>query len=130
MWTQTAEEFIINEQEICGCGKIPVRRTSWTDDNPGRRYISCKRFGEPNGCCYFVYLDPPMCNRARQIILVLLRRANRTLGGEAIAMLLVALVGAATTVLLVALVGEVVVVLLVTLPGDEKWSCDVFLFLP
>ncbi|KAF5777957.1 putative transcription factor GRF family [Helianthus annuus] len=25
----------------CSCGRIATIRTSWTDDNPGRRFYSC-----------------------------------------------------------------------------------------
>ncbi|KAG8378642.1 hypothetical protein BUALT_Bualt07G0006600 [Buddleja alternifolia] len=76
MWVLTAEEFIMNE--FCPCGTNTVMKTSWTNHNPGRRYIACERFKQINGCnYYFVWIDPPICTRARQIIPGLLRRVNR-----------------------------------------------------
>ncbi|KAG8369541.1 hypothetical protein BUALT_Bualt14G0024200 [Buddleja alternifolia] len=75
MWQQTAEEIIMDE--ICVCGKNTTRKTSWTDLNLGRRYVVCKKFKQVDGCAYFMWLDPPMCTRARQIIPGLLRRVNR-----------------------------------------------------
>ncbi|KAH7864598.1 hypothetical protein Vadar_031539 [Vaccinium darrowii] len=41
--------------------------------NPGRRFSSCPN----NNCKDFVWVDPPMCQRAVQIIPGLLRRSNR-----------------------------------------------------
>ncbi|KAK6138994.1 hypothetical protein DH2020_027264 [Rehmannia glutinosa] len=62
--------------ESCFCGKTAVIRTSWTDDNPGRRFQSCLNF-KRGGCQFFSWEDPPMCNRARQIIPGLLRKINK-----------------------------------------------------
>ena len=56
--------------EHCGCGNIIVVRTSWTDSNPGRRFISCDR------CRYFRWIDGPLCEHARIIIPGLLRKIN------------------------------------------------------
>ncbi|KAG8369037.1 hypothetical protein BUALT_Bualt15G0108700 [Buddleja alternifolia] len=75
MWVLTTEEFIMNE--FCSCGTNTVMKTSWTDHNPGRPYIAYERFKQINGCNYFVWIDPPICTRARQIIPGLLRRVNR-----------------------------------------------------
>ncbi|GER39788.1 cytochrome P450 [Striga asiatica] len=40
-WRQTAE---FNVERFCHCRKKVVTRTSWSDINPGRRYISCEKF--------------------------------------------------------------------------------------
>ncbi|KAH7848615.1 hypothetical protein Vadar_005140 [Vaccinium darrowii] len=41
-----------------------IRGTSWTDRNPGRRYVKC-----PNIVCDdFLWIDPPIFARAKQII--------------------------------------------------------------
>ncbi|GER27931.1 GRF zinc finger containing protein [Striga asiatica] len=69
MWRQTSE---VTLDEYCTCGKRTVMVTSWTDNNPGRRYAKCNE----SGCKRFVWIDPPMCTRARQIIPGLLRRIN------------------------------------------------------
>ncbi|KAG8390881.1 hypothetical protein BUALT_Bualt01G0129700 [Buddleja alternifolia] len=44
--------------EFCPCGTNTVMKASWTDHNPGRRYIECERFKQINGCNYFVWIDP------------------------------------------------------------------------
>ncbi|KAK6151063.1 hypothetical protein DH2020_015995 [Rehmannia glutinosa] len=74
MWQQNAE---VNVEDICRCGRLTTKKTSWTDLNPGRRYAACERFREVGGCSYFEWIDPLMCDRAWQIIPGLLRRANR-----------------------------------------------------
>ncbi|GER54523.1 GRF zinc finger containing protein [Striga asiatica] len=58
--------------EYCTCGKRTVMVTSRTDNNPGRRYATYKG----SDCKHFVWINPPMCTRARQIIPRLLRRIN------------------------------------------------------
>ncbi|PIN02751.1 hypothetical protein CDL12_24730 [Handroanthus impetiginosus] len=61
------------EQRFCYCGKGTVRRTSWTDRNLGRRFLSCKSPKEKGGCNFFLSADPPMYGRSVQIIPGLLR---------------------------------------------------------
>ncbi|KAH7847377.1 hypothetical protein Vadar_025398 [Vaccinium darrowii] len=55
------------------CGKVRVVQTSWTDTNPGRRFVSCSHECRAG----FKWVDPPMCHRSTQIIPGLLRRINR-----------------------------------------------------
>nr|GEV59955.1 hypothetical protein [Tanacetum cinerariifolium] len=56
--------------------KLPaVTRTSWTDTNPGRRFLGCPKI-EGQRYIYFHWLDPPMCQRAILIIPGLLRARN------------------------------------------------------
>ncbi|KAM7517495.1 hypothetical protein LguiB_016457 [Lonicera macranthoides] len=59
---------------LCNCGLPVVVRASWTDSNMGRRFRGCQLFGAEVGCGFFRWVDPPMCARALQIILGLLRR--------------------------------------------------------
>ncbi|CAL5386141.1 unnamed protein product [Camellia sinensis] len=55
------------------CGRRTLIGTAWTNTNPGRRFLSC-----PNsGCIHFTWIDPPMCNRAMQIIPGLLKKLNK-----------------------------------------------------
>ncbi|GJR58587.1 zinc finger, GRF-type containing protein [Tanacetum coccineum] len=61
---------------LCFCGLPAVHRTSWTDANPGRRFLGCPKI-EGQRCIYFHWLDPPMCQRAMLIIPGLLRARNR-----------------------------------------------------
>ena len=39
--TQTIFIYLSKKMKRCSCGRIAVIRTSWTDDNPGRRFYSC-----------------------------------------------------------------------------------------
>ncbi|GKD51160.1 hypothetical protein Tco_1280136 [Tanacetum coccineum] len=56
------------------CGSVGVIRTSWTSTNPGRRFFGCSKRG--TNCGIIDWYDPPMCDRAVQIIPGLLRRIN------------------------------------------------------
>ncbi|CAL5437123.1 unnamed protein product [Camellia sinensis] len=55
------------------CGRRRLIQTSWTDANPGRRFLSCPT----NSCNQFTWVDPPMCSRAMQIIPGLLKKVNK-----------------------------------------------------
>ncbi|KAL0421249.1 UNVERIFIED_CONTAM: hypothetical protein Slati_3147800 [Sesamum latifolium] len=44
----------------CFCGIRAPLRTSWTNDNPGRRFYSCPNC-KSGGCRFFTWDDPPMC---------------------------------------------------------------------
>ncbi|KAK6119504.1 hypothetical protein DH2020_046754 [Rehmannia glutinosa] len=72
---------------FCHCEKNVVKKTSWTDLDPGRRYSACEKFREVGGCTYFAWIDPPMCTRSRQIFPELLKRANK-LEGEGVEMVI------------------------------------------
>ncbi|KAK6137742.1 hypothetical protein DH2020_028494 [Rehmannia glutinosa] len=63
----------------CFCGKRAVTRTTWTKENPGRRFNACLHFGR-GGCRLFEWEDPPMCHRAKAIIPGLLRKINKLEG--------------------------------------------------
>ncbi|KAH7858819.1 hypothetical protein Vadar_028383 [Vaccinium darrowii] len=69
-WSTTA----IDHDMACPvCKGRLIRGTSWTDRNPGRRYVKC-----PNIVCDdFLWIDPPICAREKQIIPGLLRRINK-----------------------------------------------------
>ncbi|CAH9137507.1 unnamed protein product [Cuscuta epithymum] len=60
----------------CYCG-IPAKiLTSWTNDNPGRRFLACSR-GTCACCNMFEWLDEEICYRSKMIIPGLLRKINR-----------------------------------------------------
>ncbi|CAH9067921.1 unnamed protein product [Cuscuta europaea] len=62
---------------ICACG-IPLKMlTSWTDDNPGRRFLTCSTLKGNGGCKMFEWVDPEMCPRSKMIIPGLLRKINK-----------------------------------------------------
>lgn len=58
------------------CGSPVVIKTSWTQFNPGRRFYCCSKRGSNHGI--IDWYDPPMCNRAVQIIPGLLRNMNES----------------------------------------------------
>ncbi|KAH7853519.1 hypothetical protein Vadar_003515 [Vaccinium darrowii] len=69
------------EQTMCYCNKMGKMRTSWTDSNPGRRFIGCEKWKltkEDSGCGFFVWYDRLMCARSKMIIPGLLRTLRRT----------------------------------------------------
>ncbi|KAL3647991.1 hypothetical protein CASFOL_008959 [Castilleja foliolosa] len=53
----------------CHCGIQLQFVTSWTDDNPGRRFQAC-----PN---YKLWFDEEMCSRSKEVIPGLLRKTNK-----------------------------------------------------
>ncbi|KAH7836624.1 hypothetical protein Vadar_003660 [Vaccinium darrowii] len=61
---------------LCHCGKRSPVTTSWTDINPGRQFIGCYKYGSPDACNFFMWVDPPICARARAVIPGLLRRSR------------------------------------------------------
>ncbi|XP_012839459.1 PREDICTED: uncharacterized protein LOC105959844 [Erythranthe guttata] len=68
--------FLLFLKMSCYCSRRTTMKTSWTELNPGRRYETCQKYREIGGCNYFAWVDPPMCERSRQIIPGLLRRIN------------------------------------------------------
>ncbi|GJR07020.1 retrovirus-related pol polyprotein from transposon TNT 1-94 [Tanacetum coccineum] len=59
----------------CACGLEAVIRTSWTNQNPGRRFYGCPTLS-PTCVNFLRWYDPPMCQMSVQIILGLLRSRN------------------------------------------------------
>ncbi|KAL0373980.1 UNVERIFIED_CONTAM: hypothetical protein Sradi_3313700 [Sesamum radiatum] len=70
----TDDETVIR---VCNCGLQVVTRTAWTTANPGRRFCGCPG---TNGsyCRTFTWVDPPMCQRSKEVILDLLKRLSRS----------------------------------------------------
>ncbi|PWA42920.1 zinc finger, GRF-type [Artemisia annua] len=56
------------------CNAIGIIKTSWTDINPERRFYCCSKRGTNHGI--IDWYDPPICERAAQIIPELLRNMN------------------------------------------------------
>ncbi|KAL4297468.1 hypothetical protein GQ457_12G008700 [Hibiscus cannabinus] len=68
------------ESPICRCGKPVMLKTSWSDENPGRRFFGCNNYGNRlcKSCNFFQWYDPPLDHRAKVLLVGLLRkiRAN------------------------------------------------------
>ncbi|GKA51631.1 pentatricopeptide repeat superfamily protein, partial [Tanacetum coccineum] len=70
---QQQKKDVVHQSKL-SCGSVGVIRTSWTSTNPGRRFFGCSKRG--TNCGIIDWYDPPMCDRAVQIIPGLLRRIN------------------------------------------------------
>ncbi|GER52414.1 GRF zinc finger containing protein, partial [Striga asiatica] len=68
MWRQTSEYIV---EDLCHCGK------NASEENCGWRYAACPRFRKSGGCTYYLWIDPPMCTRARQILPGLLKKNEK-----------------------------------------------------
>ncbi|KAL3655673.1 hypothetical protein CASFOL_000069 [Castilleja foliolosa] len=66
----------------CHCGIQLELVTSWTDDNPGRRFQACPNYKMPSCCGFFRWFDEEMCSRSKEqennkfVQVVLERQAN------------------------------------------------------
>ncbi|XP_031127765.1 uncharacterized protein LOC116029862 [Ipomoea triloba] len=61
----------------CECGQEMGLKTSWTNENPGRRYWECSRC-KADSRGFVRWYDPPMCPRSKRIIPELLKTLNKT----------------------------------------------------
>ncbi|CAN1802370.1 hypothetical protein LINPERHAP1_LOCUS23347 [Linum perenne] len=64
---------------LCRCNELSVLRTSWTEDNPGRRFFTCSRRYEVSKakCDFFMWADDSIEGRAKEVINGLLRKLNQ-----------------------------------------------------
>ncbi|TYG87068.1 hypothetical protein ES288_A13G182900v1 [Gossypium darwinii] len=65
---------------VCYCGNPAKLNMSWSNDNPGRRFFGCKKFGSGfrKPCRFFALFDPPL-TPCSQIVLLGLLKEVRTL---------------------------------------------------
>ncbi|KAL3618890.1 hypothetical protein CASFOL_037118 [Castilleja foliolosa] len=61
----------------CHCGIQLELVTSWTDDNPGRRFQACPNYKMPPFCGFFRWFDEEMCSISKEVIPGLLRKTNK-----------------------------------------------------
>ncbi|KAL2501910.1 uncharacterized protein Fot_35758 [Forsythia ovata] len=66
----------ITEQTMYMCGRIAAMKTSWTENNTGRRFLGCSFYRRPDACDYFKWVDPLVQPRYKSVINSLLRNAN------------------------------------------------------
>ncbi|CAL8084613.1 unnamed protein product [Prunus armeniaca] len=64
-------------QPICHCGNQCHLRTSWTDNNPRRRFWGYADYGVRRGCAFFEWYDPQVCERSKIVISGLLKRLRK-----------------------------------------------------
>ncbi|GKB76899.1 zinc finger, GRF-type containing protein [Tanacetum coccineum] len=49
---------------LCGCGELARLQTSWTQNNPARKFLGCPDFMDPiRNCNFFRWIDPQLPNR-------------------------------------------------------------------
>ncbi|XP_060185438.1 uncharacterized protein LOC132614895 [Lycium barbarum] len=59
--------LLVIEYELMKCGNEALLKTSWTQLNPGRRFLCCKISKKMGGCDYFFWIEdrhPAQANRA------------------------------------------------------------------
>ncbi|XP_062114509.1 uncharacterized protein LOC133825609 [Humulus lupulus] len=52
----------------CDCGLQSVVRTSWTKQNPGRRFRTCSRVKSDGGCDFFRWVDSESSSSQRGMV--------------------------------------------------------------
>ncbi|XP_057440257.1 uncharacterized protein LOC130732164 [Lotus japonicus] len=58
---------------VCDCGVVTPLRTSWTDENPGRRFYGCGLYqGRNRRCGFFQWHDREFNQREKKVIAWLL----------------------------------------------------------
>ncbi|KAB2097170.1 hypothetical protein ERO13_A01G145614v2 [Gossypium hirsutum] len=60
----------------CSCGDLAKLIMSWSNDNPGRRFFGCNKFGSRfrKPCRFFSWFDPSLTPRSRMVLLGLLKK--------------------------------------------------------
>ncbi|KAL8464320.1 hypothetical protein ACS0TY_034010 [Phlomoides rotata] len=62
--SSTCSTSNIRSNVRCWCGIHVVQCTSWSDANPGRRFMNCEFSMTGNDCKFFQWIDDPMCQRS------------------------------------------------------------------
>ncbi|KAL8500919.1 hypothetical protein ACS0TY_020489 [Phlomoides rotata] len=74
MSSTTSSSTAGGSQTVYFCGKETCIRTSWTNNNPDRRFHGCKDWNRVGGGCeFFKWYDSEMSPRAKYVILSLLK---------------------------------------------------------
>ncbi|KAL2502550.1 uncharacterized protein Fot_36398 [Forsythia ovata] len=70
--------FEVDVASRCHCGIRCVLKTSWTNENLGRRFLGCYNYRVAGGCNYFKWVDHPVPPRENELITTLLRRCEES----------------------------------------------------
>ncbi|KAL4578626.1 hypothetical protein LXL04_014753 [Taraxacum kok-saghyz] len=68
---------------LCRVPRVAVRRTSWSERNPGRRFYNCPLSLMPGDCKFFDWCDPPLNTHYKELILRLRNEADGNALAEA-----------------------------------------------
>ncbi|KAJ1380868.1 hypothetical protein SESBI_45676 [Sesbania bispinosa] len=64
--------------ETCRCGIRSKLQASWTETNPGRRFIGCGKYdGSSIHCGFFCWYNPPTPKFAGKVIIGLLKKNEK-----------------------------------------------------
>ncbi|KAL2559032.1 uncharacterized protein Fot_03771 [Forsythia ovata] len=72
----------ISDAPVCYFGQFSVTRTSWTENNPSRRFRGCTFYGRLDACNYFSWWIHLPILRYKVVINGLLRKATNNGNGE------------------------------------------------
>ncbi|MBA0637421.1 hypothetical protein Godav_005193, partial [Gossypium davidsonii] len=63
---------------VCYYGNLAKLNTSWFNDNPGRRFFGCKKFGSGfrKSCWFFSWFDPPLTPHSQIVLFGLLKKVR------------------------------------------------------
>ncbi|KAB2053940.1 hypothetical protein ES319_A12G220900v1 [Gossypium barbadense] len=63
---------------VCYCGNLAKLNMYWSNDNPGRRFFGCNKFGSrfQKPYQFFSWFDPPFTPRSRIMLLGLLKKVR------------------------------------------------------
>ncbi|XP_030476108.1 uncharacterized protein LOC115693263 [Syzygium oleosum] len=64
----------VESEPTCYCGLQSPLLTAKTRKNAGRRFYGCAKFDSPGCCDFFMWVDPKIPDRARDMIVDLLER--------------------------------------------------------
>ncbi|KAL3618533.1 hypothetical protein CASFOL_037615 [Castilleja foliolosa] len=68
--TSTEELILERSQRMCFCGLRVPMWTSWTDDNPSRRFIGCPNYKDSSSNCkFFAWIDPEISEGSKKSVL-------------------------------------------------------------
>ncbi|XP_057445006.1 uncharacterized protein LOC130737270 [Lotus japonicus] len=67
--TSTYSDATVRRTLYCDCGVLSPLRTSWTEENLGRRFYGCGQYqGRVRRCGFFKWHDPPVNTRKNLMI--------------------------------------------------------------
>ncbi|KAH1120748.1 hypothetical protein J1N35_003908 [Gossypium stocksii] len=63
---------------VCYCGNLAKLNMPWSNDNPGRRFFGCTKFGSGfrKPCRFFSWFDLPLMPHSRFVVLGLLKKVR------------------------------------------------------
>jgi len=78
---------------VCYCGVDSPLVTSWTDENPGRRFHGCGKYWQRRKCSFFRWFDPEVPERQKKIIRGLLKKNVALKNKEKLLVLTIVILG-------------------------------------